>query len=48
MFWCYSCTIIREHSHTTTVLTTHRCVLMDYFNSCNFRKHELMRSLMMV
>ena len=26
---------------------THRCILMDYFNNCNFSKHELMRSLMM-
>jgi len=32
----------------TTVLTKHRCILMDYFNNCNFSKHELMRSLMMV
>jgi len=36
------------YSHTTTVLTTHRCILMDYFNNCNFSKHKLMRSLMMV
>ena len=35
-------------SHTTTVLTTHRCILMDCFNNCNFSKHKLMRSLMMV
>ena len=35
-------------SHTTTVLTTDRCILMDYFNKCNFSKHKLMRSLMMV
>jgi len=28
-------------------LTTHRCILMDYFINCNFSKHELMRSLMM-
>ena len=34
--------------HTTTVLTTHRCILMDCFINCNFSKHELMRSLMMV
>jgi hypothetical protein len=27
-------------SHTTTVLTTHRCVVMDHFNNCNFSKHE--------
>ena len=32
----------------TTILTTHRCILMDYFNNCKFSKHELMRSLMMV
>ena len=35
-------------SHTTTILTTHRCILMDCFNNCNFSKHKLMRSLMMV
>ena len=35
-------------SHTTTVLTTHRCILVDLFNNCNFSKHKLMRSLMMV
>jgi len=35
-------------SHTTIVLTTHRCILMDYFNDCNFSKHQLMRPLMMV
>jgi len=35
-------------SHTTTVLTTHRCILMDCFNNCNFSKHKSMRSLMMV
>jgi hypothetical protein len=34
-------------SHTTTVLTTYRCILIDYFNNCNFSKHELMRSPMM-
>jgi len=34
--------------HTTTLLTTHRCILVDYFNNCNFSKHELMRSLMTV
>jgi len=27
-------------SHITTVLTTNRCILVDYFNKCNFRKHE--------
>ena len=27
-------------SHTTTVLTTHRCILMDYFNNCNFYSHS--------
>ena len=27
-------------SHTTTLLTTHRCTIMDYFNRCNFSKHE--------
>ena len=32
----------------TTILTTNRCILMDYFNNCKFSKHELMRSLMMV
>jgi len=35
-------------SHTTTVLTTHRCILLDHFRNCNFSKHKLMRSLMMV
>jgi len=24
------------------------CILMDYFNNCNFSKHELMPYLMMV
>ena len=28
--------------------TTHRCILMDYFNNCNFSKQKLIRSLMMV
>jgi hypothetical protein len=32
--------------HTTTVLTTQRYILMDYFNNRSFSKHELMRSLM--
>jgi len=36
------------NSQATTVLTTHRCILIDYFNNCNFIKHKLMRSLMMV
>ena len=27
-------------SHTTTVLTIHRCILIGYFNNCNFSKHE--------
>jgi len=31
-----------------TVLTTHKYILMDYFNNCNFSKHKLMRSLMTV
>jgi len=35
-------------SHTSTVLITQRCILMDYFNNCNFSEHKLMRSLMMV
>ena len=35
-------------SNTITVLTTHRYILMDYFNNCNFNKNELMRSLMIV
>jgi hypothetical protein len=26
----------------------HQCTLMDYFNNCNFSKHELVHSLMMV
>jgi hypothetical protein len=26
--------------HIITVLTTHRSILMDYFNKCNFSKHE--------
>jgi len=21
-------------------LATHRCILVDYFNNCNFRKHK--------
>jgi hypothetical protein len=41
-------TAVLTTQHTTTVLTTHRCILMDYFNDYNFGKHELMRSLMMV
>jgi len=57
MFRCYSYTVIRERidlcllklqllkQSTTSVLTTHRCILMDYFNDCNFSKHKLMRSL---
>jgi len=36
------------YSHTTTALTTHRCLLMDYFIICNFSKYKSMRSLMMV
>ena len=31
-------------SYTTTVLTTHGCILMDYFNNCKLSKHELMRA----
>jgi len=31
-------------SHTTTLLTTHRRILTDYFNKRNFSKHKLMRS----
>ena len=31
-------------SHTTTALTTHRCILTDCFNNRNFSKHELIRS----
>jgi len=27
-------------SHITTVLTTNQCILMEYFNNCNFNKHE--------
>jgi len=27
-------------SHITTELTKHRCILADYFNNCNFSKHE--------
>ena len=30
------------------VCSTHRCILMDCFNNCNFSKHKLMRSLMTV
>jgi len=30
------------------VFSTHRCILMDCFNNCNFRKLKLMRFLMMV
>jgi len=29
-------------------ITSHRCILMDYFNNCNFSKLKLMLSLMMV
>jgi hypothetical protein len=28
------------YSHITTVLTTNRYNLVDYFNKCNFSKHE--------
>jgi len=35
-------------SHITTVLTAHRCILVDCCNSCNFSEHKLMRSLMKV
>jgi len=41
-YWCLYVALFS--SHTTTVLTTNRCILMDYFNG----KHKLMRSLMMV
>ena len=27
------------YSHTITVLTTHRCILMDCFHNCHFSKH---------
>jgi hypothetical protein len=27
-------------NHITTKLTTHRCILIDYFNKSNFSKHE--------
>ena len=30
------------------LFSTHRCILLDCFNNCNFGKHKLMRSLMMV
>ena len=52
MFRCYSYTVIHYRpnicSQTTTVLTIHRSILMDYFINCNLSKHELVRSLMMV
>jgi len=45
-YWCLYVALFG--SHTTTVLTTHRRILMDYFNECNFRMNKLMRSQMMV
>jgi hypothetical protein len=40
--------IIRERCGHTTELTTRRCILIDYFNNCNFQQDQIMRSLMMV
>ena len=34
-------------SHITELIT-HWCTIIDYFNKCNFSKHELMRSLRLV
>jgi len=31
---------MQPHHHR--INHTHRCILMDYFNSCNFSKHKLM------
>ena len=45
-YWCMY--VAPFGSHTTTVLTTHRCILMDYFDNCNFNKHKLMRPMIMV
>jgi len=43
-YWCLCVALFG--SHITTVFTTNRCILMDYFNNCNFSKHKLMRSMM--
>ena len=37
-YWCLYVALFG--SHTTTVLTTHRCILLDNFNNCNFSKHK--------
>jgi len=43
LYWCMYVALLGSR-----VLTTHRCILMDYFKNCNFSKHKLMRSLMLV
>jgi len=40
--------LLKESIKIHTVLTTHRCILIRYFNNCNFSKHKLKGSLMMV
>ena len=45
MFRCYSYTIIRERINSCLLKLQ---LLKDYCNNCNFSKHELVRSLMMV
>jgi len=44
--------ILRSVVNMVVVVWLHiyayRCILRDYFNSCNFSKNEVMRSLMTV
>jgi len=40
--------LLKQSIKIHTVLATHRCILIDYFNNCNIRKHKLLGSLMMV
>jgi hypothetical protein len=41
------CTVRQWTELKQCVLTTRRCISMDYFNNCNFSKQKLMISLMM-
>ena len=44
MFRCYSYTVFRECINLYLL----KLQLLKYFNNCNFSKHELVHSLMMV
>jgi len=50
MFRCYSYTIIRERINlcVLNLQLLKQSIRIDYLNNCNFSKHKLMRSLMMV